>query len=168
MITLNEDKAFEISKLRREIKAFQVSIAVHNKNEEKCKHLENELNNSFSVILKSGIDKEMLCKEIQFLKEDLAKKTADYAENLKNFEILRNRLKKEFETDFKNIFKDEKIKRTLEKRKDDNDGEQHFTVEDVFQAKLNELKKQNGALIQKFEDYYEIMNTLKHIIFESF
>ena len=81
---------------------------------------------------------------------------------------MRNRLKKEFETDFKNIFKDEKIKRTLEKRKDDNDDEQHFTVEDVFQAKLNELKKQNGALIQKFEDYYEIMNTLKHIIFESF
>ena len=172
LIALNEDKDFEISKLRREIKAFQVSVAVHNKNEEKCKHLENELNISHSVILKSGLDKEMLCREIQFLKEDLAKKSDYYASKLKNFEILRNRLiktyKKEFETDLKTFFKDDKTKRTLEERKENNDEENHFSVEDIFQARLNELKKQNEVLIRKFEDYNEIMITLKHIIFEIF
>jgi hypothetical protein len=65
----------------------------------------------------------------------------------------------------KNLLQEKETKSTKDERKDEKSDS--ASVEEVFQSKLNELKKQNKALIQKFEEYYEIMNTFKGIIFEN-
>lgn len=173
-MALDEDRLLEVHRLRRELKALQETVNVEMTFKEKFKQFQIELSQTHTVIDQFMNNEQKLIKEIENLKKDALRKNDLHGRENEELEILssmiQEKLKSKREDDTKNEQLNTHSKLEERSEKDDEikvDGtaEKHLFLEDVFVKKLEELKKQNKALIEKFDDYYLIMDTFKKIIF---